>query len=338
VDRQPAWSSRPGLAGTAGALSIAFSAIFVRLSGTSPSTAALWRCAYALPLLGWLAVAERRSFGPRPAGQRRFALAAGVLLAADLLLWHRSIEAVGAGLSTVLANTQVVFVGLVAWLALDERPPARSLVAVPVVLAGVVLISGMVDGGAYGADPLAGTVFGVGTALMYSGFLLLLRAGNADLRRPAGPLFDATLSSAAVCLVAGALLGDLGLAPSWPAHGWLVALAVTTQVVGWLLISTSLPRLPALLTSLLLTVQPVASVLLGMVLLGEEPSGLQLTGVAVILAGLGVATLGGGGEPGRASRKRVEPWATSRRPGPSGPGVRARREESAERASTPRPG
>ena len=57
-------------------------------------------------------------------------------------------------------------------------------------------------------------------------------------------------------------------------------------MLGWLLISTSLPRLPAALTSMILTLQPVGSVLLGIVLLGEEPSGLQLCGAALILAGL----------------------------------------------------
>jgi len=58
--------------------------------------------------------------------------------------------------------------------------------------------------------------------------------------------------------VAGTLLGEVDLAPSWPAHGWLVTLALTSQVVGWLLIAVALPRLPASLTSVVLTVQPVA--------------------------------------------------------------------------------
>ena len=78
--------------------------------------------------------------------------------------------------------------------------------------------------------------------------------------------------------------------PSWPAHGWLVTLALTSQVVGWLLISASLPRLPAALTSILLTIQPVGSVLLGVIIFSESPSGLQLVGVAAILTGLVLAT------------------------------------------------
>jgi drug/metabolite transporter (DMT)-like permease len=281
-----------GLLGTAGALSIAFSGIFVRLSGASPSTVAVYRCLYALPVLGALALLERRRFGPRPWRQRALALVAGTLLAADLLSWHHSIAAVGAGLATVLANTQVVFVGLLAWVLLRERPQRGSLVAVPIVLAGIIGISGLLDGEAYGANPGAGVAFGVLTALMYSGFLLVLRAGNKDLRRPAGPLFDATAAAAVTATLLGAVAGDLDTRLTWPAHGWLLALALSAQVLGWLLISTSLPRLPALVTSLLLTIQPVASVLLGILLLGESPSPLQLAGVATIVGGVTVATLG----------------------------------------------
>jgi drug/metabolite transporter (DMT)-like permease len=57
-------------------------------------------------------------------------------------------------------------------------------------------------------------------------------------------------------------------------------------VLGWLLITVSLPRLPAAVTSITLTIQPIASVLLGAVLLNQHPSSLQLAGVACILGGL----------------------------------------------------
>ena len=119
----------------------------------------------------------------------------------------------------------------------------------------------------------------------------MLRQINRDVRRPAGPLLDATAVAAVVSIAAGALVGDVDLVPSWPSHGWLLLLALTSQVLGWLLISVSLPRLPAALTSVLLLVQPIGAVLLAVLILGEEPSGLQLAGVAVVLAGVCLATL-----------------------------------------------
>jgi drug/metabolite transporter (DMT)-like permease len=286
-----ALADRPILAAVLGALSIAFSAVLVRLSGSEPATAAIFRCAYALPLLGLLAWMERRAYGPRPTSQLLVAAAAGVLFAVDLELFHHTIRFVGAGLATVLGNTQVVIVALLAWLVLRERPSNRVLGALPVVLVGVVLISGVIGSGAYGSNPLLGVITGVVTGLSYAGFLLVLRRGNADLRQPAGPLFIATAVAAVVALLLGLPLHEVVLVPSWPAHGYLVALALSSQVVGWLLISVSLPRVPAALTSIVLTIQPVGAVLLGMVLLGESPSWIQLLGAGAILAGLMVATL-----------------------------------------------
>jgi drug/metabolite transporter (DMT)-like permease len=282
--------ARPRAMAGLGALTIAFSAILVRLAEVWPSTAALFRCAYAVPILFFLARMEDRRYGPRPARGRGLAAIAGVFFAIDLVCWHHAIDDVGAGLATVLGNLQVAFVPLIAWAVLGEKPGGRVLATLPLMLSGIVLISGALEAGAYGDNPTQGVVFGIATGLSYAGFILVLRAGGSDLRRPAGPLFDATAVAAIGALAIGAAAGELDLVPSWPAHGWLLTLALTSQVLGWLLISASLPRLPAATTALLLTIQPVGSVLLGVLIFSESPSALQLAGVAAILAGLVLTT------------------------------------------------
>ncbi len=284
-------NERPLIAGVLGALVIAFSGILVRLADVSPSTAALFRCAYALPVLGLLAWIERKRFGPLARRDRLLALGAGVFFAADLTFWHHSIEAVGAGLATVLGNAQVVLVGVLAWAALGERPDRSSLASIPVVFVGVVLISGVIGAGAYGEDPALGVVYGVLTAITYALFILILRQGNSDLRRPAGPLFDATASAAVFSALGGLAVGDLDWVPGLEAQGWLVLLALSSQVLGWLLISVSLPRLPAVMTSIVLMLQPVSTVFLAAVLLSEAPSAVQLTGVAIVIGGVVVGTI-----------------------------------------------
>ena len=297
-----------------GAVAIAFSSILVRLSHASPSTAAIFRCVYALPILGLLAWLEDRRYGGRSWRERRVAVAGGVFFAADLIMWHHSIGDVGAGLATVLANVQVVLVPLVAWAVLSEHPGRRVLAALPLASLGVLLISGALEHGAYGRDPGRGALFGLGAGVAYVGFLLLLRRGGAsDVRRPAGPLFDATFTAAVLCVVAGLVIGDADLVPHWPGAGWLITLALTSQVLGWLLISVSLPRLPAALTSLLLTVQPLGSVALGALIFAEAPSGFQLLGVAFILAGLLTVNM----PAARTWPKKRNIHALSR-PGPAG--------------------
>jgi drug/metabolite transporter (DMT)-like permease len=267
---------RPRTAALFSALCIAFSGIFYRFADVSPSTVTVFRSLYGLPVLVLVAWLERRRFGPMPARTIRLAVLAGVFFAGDLLSWHHAVDAVGAGLATVLGNMQVLVVGFVAWVVLGERPPRPVIMATPVVLVGAVLISGAVGTGAYGADPPLGVALGTATALFYAGYLLVIRRGSHDIRRPAGPLALAAASTMVVALVVGAIVGDLDLVPAWPSHGWLALVGLTSQSIGYLAISMSLPRLPAAVVSIILLAQPVATVVLARVLLAEEPSAFQL--------------------------------------------------------------
>jgi drug/metabolite transporter (DMT)-like permease len=280
------------LAALLGAMCIAFSAIFYRYSGTSPSTATVFRCLFGLPILAAVALIEHRRYGPMPRTTLRLAAIAGILFAGDLILWHHAIEAVGAGLATVLGNLQVLVVGLVAWALFGERPSRSTLLAVPVVLVGIVLISG-VGGGAYGTSPVRGAILGLLTAFFYAGYLILMRRGGQDLRRPAGPVAIATASTAVAGAVIGLLAGELDPTPPARSLAWLALLGITSQSAGYLLISLSLPRLPSVLTSVLLLAQPVATMALSMALLAERPSVLQLAGVVLVVGGIAAAVVGG---------------------------------------------
>lgn len=277
---------RPAVAGLLGAMVIAFSAILVDLSNVSPVSAALWRCTYALLPLGLVAWYERRQHGPRTRRETALGAAAGALFALNILLWHYAIGDVGAGLATVLGNLQVVIVPFVALAVLGERVPRGILLALPAVCVGVLLVSGALEDGAYGANPARGALLGIATGIAYAGVLLVLRQGSADLRRPASAMFEMSVVAALVSLGFGLAIGADDLAPAWPSAGWLITLALSSQFVGWMLITVSLPRLPAAVTSLILTVQPIGSVVLGAVLLAQEPSVLQLGGCALILTGL----------------------------------------------------
>jgi drug/metabolite transporter (DMT)-like permease len=270
---------------------IAFSGIFYRYAEVTPATATVFRCLYGLPILALVGWYEHRRYGPLPSRAVWLAVVAGVFFAGDLLSWHHAVDAVGAGLATVLGNLQVLVVGLVAWLVFKERPPRPVLLALPIVLVGVVLISGVVGSGAYGADPPLGVSLGIVTALSYAGYLLIIRRGSNDLRRPAGPVAISTASTMVVSVLAGSLLGELDPVPSWPSHFWLVLVGITSQSIGYLVISISLPRLPAALVSIILLAQPVATVVLARILLAEEPSIVQLLGVALVIGGIAVATV-----------------------------------------------
>lgn len=265
---------------------IATSGPLVRLSETSAATSALFRCGYAVPALFALAWWERRRHGAMPWRELRRAWLAGLFFALDLLFWHLSIGYVGAGLATVLGNLQVVVVAFAAWALLAERPSRRLVIATPPVLFGAVLISGVFDAAPYGADPALGVLFGVLTSLTYAAFLLVLRAGSGENRRTTGPLAHSTLVATVLIALLSPLFGGADPVPHWPAHGWLLLLALGPQVLGWVLITWSLPRQPAALTALLLLIQPVATVAISAAVLAERPSPLQLAGCAAIALGV----------------------------------------------------
>ena len=274
----------------AGILGISFSAVFVRLASVSPVTAAFYRAAYAIPVLAALS-AFSRGADPRPRDARLLAVASGLLLALDLSVWHASIALVGVGLATVVANVQVVFVALGAWIFSGERPSFGNTATVGVVLCGLALTSGLARGDAYGASPGLGTALGVVAGGCYAGFLLTFRAANKSLAPTAGPLLDSTLGTAAGSLLVAPFDPHFAFAPHLPAHAWLLLLALVSQVAGWLFIATALARLPALETSVLLLVQPVFSLVWGVLFFAEDLSSLQWVGSSLVLGGVGSMSL-----------------------------------------------
>jgi drug/metabolite transporter (DMT)-like permease len=312
--------SRPVLRAALGAMCISASAILIPLSHASPTTAAFYRCALPLPVLAILAVAEQRRRGPRPVARRAWAALAGFALAVNLVLWIHSIEDVGAGVATVLGNLQVLFVVAFGWLRLRERPARRFLAALPVVLAGVVMVSGLAGGSGTGSHPGAGVAYGLGTSAAYAIFLLILRQTAGDGRHPVGQLFDATAGAAATALLLGLGFGGLRLALPWRSLEWLLVLAVSSGIVGWLLISSSLPHLPASLSALLLLLEPAAAIVLADLVLSQRPSLIQIAG-AVLVCG-GVLAVAGKREVAAGPDLRSAP--TSGRSGPAAPSAESR--------------
>ena len=100
-------------------------------------------------------------------------------------------------------------------------------------------------------------------------------------------------------LVLGSMpLGSIGVEQidfeiTWPGHGWLLALAMACQVVGWIAITHALPRLPGAHTSFAVLIQPVLTIIWGIFILDETPSFQQSLGMVMILVAIIAVTLYG---------------------------------------------
>jgi drug/metabolite transporter (DMT)-like permease len=236
-----------------------------------------------------LAVAERRRHGAVSRQGKLLAAVCGVLFAGDMLWWTQSIPEVGAGLSTVLVNTQVAIVPLLAWMVDRESSGPRFLWSLPVIMAGALLAGGVFEKGLGGTNPTMGTTHAIVAALCYSGFLFLLRRGGQD-GQPLQTYAIVLTSATTVAAVVGLAAHDLDLTPGWSTAGWLILVTITGQLLGWMLVAFFTPKLPSEVGSAMLMLMPIGAVILGALVLGERPSPLQLVGCAVVLVASYVGT------------------------------------------------
>ena len=294
----PADDRRIMLIALFGAMLLSFAPLLYIRSNTSPVTGAFFRMLYALPILIFLVWYLNRD-DPRGIRNRALAFSAGLLLAIDFVGYHSAIDYIGSGIATLIGNSQVVIVTLVSWWMFGERPNRMIIFALPMVMLGLMLISGIWDDEPYGDDPIKGVVGGIVAAIFYSSFLILYRFSNRIQAPSVNLQLDATAGAATGLLIAGILpLSRLDIEPidfsfTWPGHGWIILLAASCQVMGWIAITYALPRLPAAHISFAILLQPVLTILWGVIILSEKPSIQQIGGMSLIFAAIIAVTMFG---------------------------------------------
>jgi drug/metabolite transporter (DMT)-like permease len=275
-----------------GATCIALSPIFVRVAEVGPTSSAFWRVALAIPVLWALCLLER----PRTrlgAAEWKACACAGAAFTGDLAFWHWSIQYTSVANSTLLANLSSIFVTLVAWLFLRQRPSGIFVLGLALALGGVgLLVRTSVD---FSPTALLGDALGVITAMFYAWYLLAvkgLRDGGVTALRVMAIISTIT---AALLLPLALYSGETFFPQS--TQGWmkLAGLAWISHVAGQGLIAHALAHLPAAFSSVGLLLQPVMAGLFAWVLLSEPLVALQIAGGAVVLAGIYLARRGTSG-------------------------------------------
>ncbi|UEM02634.1 DMT family transporter [Skermanella rosea] len=276
-----------------GALGIALSPIFVRLSEIGPTATAFWRIGFAMPvLLAWLALEGRGTAAPRRPSTRRDYLRltwAGLFFAGDLAVWHWSIQFTSVANSTLLANFAPIFVTLVSWAVFKQRFSRTFIAGLALAIGGAVVLMG--ESLNLSLSHLFGDALGIVTAMFYAGYILSvgrLRAefSTATIMTWTGLVTGLTLMPLAL------LSGESLIAPSL--YGWLVlaGLGVISHAGGQSLIAYALAHLPPAFSSVSLLLQPAAAGVFAWILLGEPLSAWQAAGAAIVLAGIFIARRG----------------------------------------------
>jgi drug/metabolite transporter (DMT)-like permease len=226
---------------------------------------------------------------------------AALFLAADLWFYHRSIQYIGPGLSTLIANFQVFVMAAAGIVILREPPTARQLVAIPLALFGLALIVG-IDWQALADEYRRGILFGLGAAVTYAGYLLSMRYARraSTTRVPSREIAIISLAGAAV-LGATALAEGESLALSQGGDVvWLVCYGVLSHGVGMLFIASSLPHVTTTQAGLALLLQPTLSFAWDILFFDRTMKLTEISGAAIALFAIYLGSRARSEQPQRA--------------------------------------
>lgn len=275
---------RAYLALLGGVVCIGMGPIFIKLANTTADVIGLYRLGIAalvmlLPaLLNW-----RRGRARLPRSMVGLGVLGGVLFAGNIFVWSTSLYLTTVANATFLDNTAPIWVGLGAWLLFGERLRPLYWLGLAMALGGAALLVGL-DGFGRSAASL-GNALAFGGAFIYAAYLLVTQRVRERVDNVTYVwLFS---SAAAVTFLA------LNLALGNPVTGLplasvlaLVAVALISQVGGWLLITYAFGHLSASLVSVTLLGQPVFATLVAAPLLGEVPGVWHIVGGLITLAGI----------------------------------------------------
>jgi len=271
---------------------ISFSAVFVKLAHVGPTMTAFYRMFFGgIILLLIVLIRRERLWG----GVSTLALigVCAVAFAFDLSFWHRSIDYIGPGLATILANFQVLFMAGFGAIILKERLGLRSIVAIPLAMLGLFMVFG-IKWDQFESSYKIGVAFGLVTALCYAVFLLVLKKLQTSHKSvsPAANIAVISLCCALFLAVEGYFQGESFYIPDLQSWSSLIAYGLFGQVLGWVLISRAIPHLEASRIGIVLLLQPTLSFLWDILFFNRATEPLEYVGVTLALVAIYLGAIG----------------------------------------------
>ena len=230
-----------------------------------------------------------------PAEARGFMILFGLVVAVFNSAWTFSVQFNGAAVATVFAFSSPAFTAILSHWVLKERITPIKLISVGLSLAGIALISNALQASAWQVN-LAGIFFGLFTGLAFAAYNLMGKtASNRGLNSWTSLLYS--FGGATIFLFlfnlffdafnAKPLLGDMfWLGDSLPAWALLLFLGLGPTLLGFGLYTLSLDYLPATVSNLIATLEPVLTAIWAYFLLGERLTVPQLLGGLLVFVGV----------------------------------------------------
>ena len=266
-----------------GAFMISFSPVFVSLVNVSPTTSGFYRVFFGgVALTTFIFLSGRRlSFNKSIWIALVFS---AVFFTADLWFWHRSILYVGPGLSTLLANFQVFFMLLASIMLFKQQPTKMQIIAIPVALLGFLAIVG-IDWNQLHSDYRLGVIFGLLTAVSYTGYMLFMRQAQIDSKHVL-PVREIAIMSLLVALSLGVIAqmeGESLAINSLQDLSLLLAYGLFSHATGLILIASALAKVTTAEVGIVLLLQPSLSFIWDVLLFNRSFTLVEFIGVSMVL-------------------------------------------------------
>jgi drug/metabolite transporter (DMT)-like permease len=266
----------------AGNAALAAGPLFVRLADVGPVAAGFWRLALALPVLALLAWRQGNGAAGWAGVKGVLALAAigGLFFAADLASWHVGIHYTKMANATLFGNSASLILAGTTLLLARRLPRGTEALALLFACAGAALL--MRESGEAGQSRLIGDLLCLLAGVLYAGYMLTMQRARGALA--SWPTLALSTASGVLPL----LLLALALGEQVIPHEWtpVVALAISSQIIGQGLLVYALPHFSALVIGLTLLVQPAIAALLGWMVYGEKLTPIDIVGGVLLAAAL----------------------------------------------------
>lgn len=258
--------------------------------GTGLLLAILCRSGITLLLLAGLVAWQRESLR-LPPGTGRWQLLLGLLIAVQSLCLYSAVARIPVALALLISNTFPIQLALITWALGGPPPSKRASTIMGVIFIGLVLVLDLPGrlAGMDGGDPRwwAGVAYAVVAAFV---FAVGLWVTDHKLKPVRGPV--RSFMTMAIVFGSMALAGAAGLVPgglSWPqgsAGWWGLGCLMLLYGAGFSTLFLTLPRLNMAENAPVMNIEPVASLLLGWLILNQTLAPIQMLGGVVVLSGI----------------------------------------------------
>lgn len=267
-------------------------AVLTRLAyaeGGRPLPLLSWRFAIAATLMiAFLAVRQRDALVRGLRDLPRYAALSFTGYGAASICFFFALQHITASVATVLLYAYPAIVALAEAVLDRERIPASRLGAIGLTFVGCALAAGVVDSTI--VVNLAGVLLALGAALGYALFTVLsdrLAGGRPRLVLMAYTFTLSALGVGLVTIIVGEPLSPAAWSPAlWVVLALIVLLPTYAAVMLFL---RGVSELGASRAALVSTMEPVFTVVLAVVILGERLTAAQSAGALMVIAGIALA-------------------------------------------------